>query len=73
MHFKLPYPMWGHLQSRMLRSLQNKRLSDMAGFYRNDVVQLQQLREDVMKERQCNANLMEDLEARNSFREDFEL
>lgn len=44
-------------------SLQNKRLSDMAGFYRNDVVQLQQLREDVMKERQCSANLMEDLEA----------
>jgi len=65
--------MWGHLQSRMPRSLQNKRLSDMAGFYRNDVVQLQQLREDVMKERQCSANLMEDLEARNSFREDFEL
>ena len=59
--------MCGHFQPKMPRSLQNKRLSDMAGFYRNDVVQLQQLREDVLKERQCSANLMEDLEARNSW------
>eukprot|EP00438_Fugacium_kawagutii_P010218 Skav234250 [mRNA] locus=scaffold1464:601304:608912:- [translate_table: standard] len=33
-------------------SLQQKRLSDMANFYRSDVVQLQQLREDLLKERQ---------------------
>ncbi|CAK9032369.1 Uncharacterized protein SCF082_LOCUS20040, partial [Durusdinium trenchii] len=43
-------------------SLQNKRLSDMAGFYRADLAQLQELREEVLKERHKSTRLAEDLE-----------
>lgn len=44
-------------------SLQNRRLADMASFYRSDLVQLTQLREELLRERQQSAARLEDLEA----------
>ena len=44
------------------RSLQNRRLADMASFYRSDLVQLSQLREELLRERQQSTARLEDLE-----------